>query len=385
MITTSIVFDHRGRVKAGDEGPLEVRVTINRKPYYINTGVRVRAKQWAFDKVINHPHSNELNDRLGVLVGKVMDAVNERLKDGREIKVAEIRSEIWQGVSSYDFLSWVDDEIGKLDIKHGTLKRYKTLSKRLHEYGEMRTWKDVTVENITAFDVWLRGRLYRSLHLSDAGRHNYHRTLRHLLYNSELYGKIPFNPYSRLRGKFKRGDHPTPEYLTDDEVAKIMKFEPTEGSLMEQAKDLFVFQLWTGLSYQDTQAFDFSKYKKVGGKWRLTAQRIKTGEPYVSQLLQPAVEVLEKYGMNTPKLINAVYNKELHAIGIACGISTRLHSHLARHTFATYMLRHGVKLENVSRMLGHTNIRQTLRYAKVLAEDVHRDFEMIEEELQKSL
>jgi site-specific recombinase XerD len=89
--------------------------------------------------------------------------------------------------------------------------------------------------------------------------------------------------------------------------------------------------------------------------------------------------------MNTPKIVNAVYNRELHAIGIACGISTRLHSHLARHTFATYMLRHGVKLENVSRMLGHTNIRQTLRYAKVLAEDVHRDFEKIEEQLKRPL
>lgn len=385
MITTSIVFDHRKRVKAGKEGPLEVRVTVNRKPYYINTGVRVRERQWAFDKVINHPHANELNDRLGVLVAKIMQAVNERLADGREIKVAEIRSEIWQGVGSYDFISWIDEEIERLDIKHGTLKRYKTLSKRLHEFGEMRTWKDVTVEKITAFDVWLRSRVYRSLHLSDAGRHNYHRTLRHLLYNAELYGKIPYNPYSRLRGKFKRGDHPTTEYLTDDEVAKIMNFMPTPGSVMEQAKDLFVFQLWTGLAYQDTQSFDFSKYKKVGGKWRLTAQRIKTGEPYVSQLLQPAVEVLEKYNMNTPKIVNAVYNRELHAIGIACGISTRLHSHLARHTFATYMLRHGVKLENVSRMLGHTNIRQTLRYAKVLAEDVHRDFEKIEEQLKKPL
>lgn len=385
MITTSIVFDHRKRVKAGAEGPLEVRVTINRKPYYINTGVRVRERQWAFDKVINHPHANELNDRLGVLVGKVMQCVNDCLKDGREIKIADIRSEIWQGAGSYDFLTWIDEEIERLDIKHGTFKRYRTLSKRLHEFGEIRTWKDVTIEKITAFDVWLRSRVYRSLHLSDAGRHNYHRTLRHLLYNAELYGKIPFNPYSRLRGKFKRGDHPTTEYLTDDEVAKIMNFTPTPGSVMEQAKDLFVFQLWTGLAYQDTQLFDFSKYKKVGGKWRLTAQRIKTGEPYVSQLLQPAVEVLEKYGMNTPKLINAVYNKELHAIGIACGISTRLHSHLARHTFATYMLRHGVKLENVSRMLGHTNIRQTLRYAKVLAEDVHRDFEKIEEQLKKPL
>ena len=63
------------------------------------------------------------------------------------------------------------------------------------------------------------------------------------------------------------------------------------------------------------------------------------------------------------------------------GIKTRLHSHLARHTFATYMLRNGAKIENVSRMLGHTNIRQTQRYAKVLAQSVHDDFDMIAKKL----
>jgi site-specific recombinase XerD len=41
------------------------------------------------------------------------------------------------------------------------------------------------------------------------------------------------------------------------------------------------------------------------------------------------------------------------------------------------MLRNGAKIENVSRMLGHTNIRQTQRYAKVLAESVHDDFDKI--------
>jgi site-specific recombinase XerD len=60
------------------------------------------------------------------------------------------------------------------------------------------------------------------------------------------------------------------------------------------------------------------------------------------------------------------------------GIKTRLHTHLARHTFATFMLRNGAKIENVSRMLGHTNIVQTQRYAKVLAKSVHDDFETIE-------
>ena len=59
------------------------------------------------------------------------------------------------------------------------------------------------------------------------------------------------------------------------------------------------------------------------------------------------------------------------------GINTPLHSHLARHTFATFMLRHGVKIENVSKMLGHTNITQTQRYAKVLAMSVHEEFERI--------
>jgi site-specific recombinase XerD len=39
------------------------------------------------------------------------------------------------------------------------------------------------------------------------------------------------------------------------------------------------------------------------------------------------------------------------------------------------MLRNGAKIENVSRMLGHTNITQTQRYAKVLAESVHEDFD----------
>lgn len=377
MITTAIVFDHRGRTKPGAEGPLEVRITQDRHPFYINTGVRVKKRQWALDKVVHHPHANELNERLGIMVAKIMQAVNERLKNGQDVDVAAIKREVWSGGSSAELLDWLTDEIERLDVAHGTYKHYRTLVKRMKEWNGMRTWADVTADNVVSFDVWLRSRVYRSLHLSEAGRHNYHRYLKHLLNRAEMLGKIPANPYEKLRGRFKRGDNENTEYLTDAEVARVMKLEPSPGSMMEKAKDLFVFQLWTGLAYQDTQAFDFSRYKLVDGQWRLTASRIKTGEPFVSQLLPPTVAVLEKYGMDTPKIVNAVYNRELHDIGIACGIKTRLHSHIARHTFATYMLRHGVPLQHVSRMLGHTNIKQTLRYAKVLAEDVHAHYARI--------
>ena len=383
MITTAIVFDHRGRVKRGSEGPLEVRITHQRHSFYINTGVRVREKQWQFDKVVNHPQADELNERLSIIVGKVMSKVNERLKTGREVDVQAIRNEVWNVKCDADLLDWMDAEIGRLDIESGTRKHYKTLIKRLREWDEMRSWMDVDVDHIIAFDVWLRQQTYRSLPLSDAGIYNYHKNLKHLLNQAVMLDKLATNPYVKLRGRFERGNHESTEYLTDAEVKKIMKFKPTSGSLMEIAKDLFVFQLWTGLAYADSQVFDFSRYKKIGSTWRLTAARIKTGEPYVSQLLPPAVAVLEKYGWQTPKIINGCYNRALHDIGVACGIATRLHSHLARHTFATYMLRNGVTLEHVSKMLGHSDIKMTLRYAKVLAEDVHKDFDKIKIKLTK--
>ena len=148
-------------------------------------------------------------------------------------------------------------------------------------------------------------------------------------------------------------------------------------------RDLFTFQMYTGLAYSDSQAFDFSRYRMVDGKLINTSERVKTGVPYVSSLLPPAIRVLERYGWQVPKIDNADYNHLLKAIGTMAGIHTKMHTHLARHTFATYMLRQGVKVENLQRMLGHKNIRQTMRYAKVLAESVHEDYAMVAEKMKR--
>ena len=97
-----------------------------------------------------------------------------------------------------------------------------------------------------------------------------------------------------------------------------------------------------------------------------------------------AYDLFDVWGLSCEHIMNnADYNRQLKAIQVMSGINTRLHSHLARHTFATYMLRNGVKIEHVSRMLGHTNITQTQRYAKVLAQDIHDEFDRIEKKLNK--
>jgi integrase len=400
MITKKLVFDHRGRTKEKNEGPIELRVTVNSKPYYINTGVRVRSDQFNGERVVNHRDAKLLNERLKDVVINIELAVNECIKKGLPIDVAQIKRQAYNVEEKAKhnetaMIDWIDEQIPQLNIKSGTRERYCVTARRMREYGGLMRWDDLTVENIYHWDSWLHkikkpvsngdvqaGR--DGVYIGESAVYNYHRTLRSLLSRAVKLGVIEANVYDRMRGEFRKGIKDNVEYLTEDEIAAIESLRPLDGTQMAMARDLFVFQMYTGLSYSDAQSFDIRDYKKVDGKWVNVGERIKTGVSYVSVLLPQAVEVLERYGMQVPKVNNIQYNASLKVIQQALGIRTKLHSHLARHTFATRALRLGAKIENVSRMLGHTNITQTQRYAKVLAQSVHDDFELINEKLNNN-
>lgn len=399
-ITNAIVWDHRGRVPEGGKGQIEVRITVDRKSYYFGTGIKVHKSEFVAGRVVNCPGAKELNERLVIIYGKVLACVNACVDDNTEINTEDIRRKVWMAVESQSeaqtFINWIEEQLPLLSVTEGTLKHYHPLVTRLTEYGKMNRWKDVTVENIYNFDAWLHGQKkfvgkgkavsgVSKASLSDSGIYNYHKCLKALLARANKFGIIDGNPYDRLKGQFKRGDKENVEYLTEDEMRQFEAILLPPGSDLDIAHDLFIFQMYTGLPYSDMQAFDIGDYKWDGARWNNNGQRIKTGVPYVSSLLPPVVRVLEKYGMRIPKMDNSKYNKQLKELQKKAGIKTRLHSHLARHTFATYMLRNGAKIENVSRMLGHTNITQTQRYAKVLAESVHDDYDMIAEKLNKKL
>ena len=317
---------------------------------------------------------------------RVYASANDCIRTGRPISTEAIKRDVW-GVNeamSDDplFLEWMEKQIEVLTVAYGTKKQYRTLLHRLTEFGKMAKWADVNAENIVEFDAWLHQRRKKSGEaIIDAAVFKYHRSLKALLNRAVTFGKIERNPYELLKGKFKRGDKENVEYLTESEMKRFEALDVSSDLTMQISKDIFTFQMYTGLSYSDAMAFDFSQYRQENGKWINTGERIKTGVPFVSSLLPPAVAVLEKYDFKIPQIENHVYNRALKALGVMAQIPIPLHSHLARHTFATWMLRNGAKIENVSRMLGHTNIRQTQRYAKVLAESVHEDYDKVERKM----
>ena len=395
MINFSIVFDHRNRASSTEKGPVEIRVTVDRKPYYVTTGIRVYRDNFVGGSITGQADAEELNTRLAIIYRRVQEEANRYVSEGRELDVAAIRRKAWSAGKEEQnrdtaLIDFIEEQEGMMNLKVGTLKHYRTLRYRLKAFGQMMRWEDVTVENICRFDAWLHR---QKVPLSDADKksgkpekalgdgavYNYHKCLKAILNRAVLFGRMDGNPYERLRGKFKRGEKESVEFLTMEEMEAVESLHPVKGTMMAVARDLFVFQMHTGLSYADTQAFDFSQYHKVDGRWVTVGNRVKTGVQYVTQLSEECERILGRYGWKLPKIGNADYNHCLKALGAAVGIEKPLHSHLARHSFATKMTAGGAAIQNVARMLGHSSVVHTQRYAKVLPESVFADFQKVEQ------
>ena len=85
--------------------------------------------------------------------------------------------------------------------------------------------------------------------------------------------------------------------------------------------------------------------------------------------------IMEKYkshpdcirkGVILPVPSNQRMNSYLKEIADVCGIEKPLSTHIARHTFATIALANKVSIESIAKMLGHTDIRTTKIYAKIM-------------------
>ena len=243
--TTAVVYDRKHKADKDTEGLLEIRISANRKSYYISTGVRVLPRQWA-GTVLHRADAETLNDRLGAMVRKVSEEVTHSMAEGREIDVAEIKEKLFgvknQRATEPDvLLDWIDGQIAALNVKDGTRQHFRVMQKRLEQFGRIRRWEDLTTENIYEWDAWLH-RLPKPQSKADvqAGRerecissasvHNYHKDLKSLLSRAVKMGKIEQNPYDRLRGEFKKCENESTEYLTADEMKALESLHPLPGT-----------------------------------------------------------------------------------------------------------------------------------------------------------
>ena len=156
------------------------------------------------------------------------------------------------------------------------------------------------------------------------------------------------------------------EYLTVEELNRLAQ-TPCDPLLKRAA----LFSALTGIRHCDIQKLKWSEVEMFNGNYRLnfTQQKTKGVEymPISEQAFQLCGErqdgdLLVFAGLPAPSWINRPIKRWVEAAGIKKHISF----HCFRHSYATLQLAGGTDIYTVSKMLGHTNVRTTQIYAKVV-------------------
>jgi len=203
-------------------------------------------------------------------------------------------------------------------------------------------------------------------------------------------GWIASSPYKEIGFRLVEIDKP---YLSQTELNTISEKKITIPRL-ELIRDIFIFCCYSGLAFSDVKELieDNIMIGIDNHKW-ISKHRKKTNVISKIPLLSVAEKLIEKYkdnpvciikGVLLPVPSNQKMNAYLKEISDICGIKKNLTTHTARRTFATtVMLHNGVNMEAVSKMLGHTSLFMTRKYAKVDEQYISQETRGIEEKLKE--
>lgn len=370
------VFDRKKKASAITTGVVEIEIVFNRtRRKVLSTGIELYSNQWEDGLVVRHAESKKLNKQINELIRKYESIARSILQEGDEITYQTFSAALERKSGKYgtDFINFCYDVMDRRGLRASTLRAHKCALEALRESKTIRTFDDLTPENIKRFDMWLK---QQDPDREQPTIYNYHKRLKPYINEAVSLGIIDESPY--LRFKAERGKHKPKEALNEEELAAVRALELFDESL-GKARDLFVFCCYTGLAHADMEAFDFSRdVVTVHGCNYIDKQRIKTGTKYYAPILPPAMAILEKYHYQLPHFSQQAYNRLLKCIGALINTKKSLSSHIARYTFATtVLLGNDVPIESVSKMMGHTRIQITQVYAKILNSSIERQAERL--------
>jgi len=373
-----------------------VRITVQAKRFELSSNKFVNPEKWSIEgtKVKgSNEEARTINGHLGNLKIKILEAEKKLFKKDIVVNSDNLKNELL-GVNENrrmlipifeDHNNKIKELIG-IEYASGTLERYVTSLKHTKEFLE---WKykvsdiEITKINhafITEYEFFLRSVRKNCNNTAVKYIKNFHKIINICLANNW----IERNPFANYKAKVKEVER---VYLTEQEIQNIINkvFKTERLSLV---RDIFLFSCFTGLAYIDVKNLTKSNLSIGidGEKWIFT-HRQKTETASKIPVLPVAQMIIDKYKDHPqsnnqkrllPILSNQRMNEYLKEIAGVCEIEKDLTFHIARHTFATTVtLTNGVPIESVSKMLGHTSIKTTQHYAKVLDKKVGEDMKIL--------
>jgi len=391
-----LFYIKRTKLLKNGEAPVFLRILVDQKREDIGLGRSIDPRLW----------SSEKNGALGISnvakdLNRYLDDITHRLKnltqdlryDGKEISALSLKKGLL-GITEDELkvlqaIQEHNDRFAQLvgkEVSAATLQRYETVYRHVRDYILYKYDKpDIPMRKVDF--VFLNDFAFYLMTMRNIGHNStmkYIKNFKKIVRLAIANGHIRHDPFANFKTTIKKVDR---GFLTQDELDKIIN-EDFKIDRLIYVRDCFVFACFTGLAYSDLKKLaPVNLMKGPDGKLWITAKRKKTDNVCNIPLLPTALHILEKYAdhpyctkknLLLPVLSNQKLNAYLKEIAGICTINKELTTHMARHTFATTItLNNGIPIESVSKMLGHSSIKMTQIYARLLDNKVGRDMDKL--------
>ena len=399
MATVKIIL-RTSKLNSTGEAPLCLRIIKNRRAKFVFLNYRISPEFWDDENKRvkkSHPNHQRLNSYIASKIADAQGVAVEMETAEKNILPEQIKDQI-MGKAPVSFFKYADKYLAQLQLsqKIGTERKVKSILFKMKEYmsGKDLLFEHITVTWLKTYEQYLRSKKGNKTNTVSSN----FRTLRviiNLAINEELItpDKNPFKRFKLSTEKVKK------DYLTDDELMMIELAPLQRNSMKDHHRNMYVFSAYAGgLRISDMLLL---KWKNFDGE-RIVVQTRKTSSTVSIKLPGRALDILKTYQRNDaqpedfifPILKNGVdysdarflfneissatayTNDDLKEIAAIVKLEKRVSFHSARHTFATRALMKGVRIEYVSKLLGHANIATTQIYAKIVNEELDKAMEV---------
>lgn len=368
MNATVKVFLKTDFVMKNGESMIYLIFTSQRKKRRFSLNISTLPKYWNENKRYVKAGDNQhiyKNKMIDIALKKANDIILEYSFKGKPLTLDTFKmqflNENYNNNSFYDF---VECELKTLKDKFSkeTIKIYKTQVSKLKNFRKNLVFADIDVNFIKAYENYMIARLDNNPNTISKSL-SFIRSILNKAIQQEI---IKENPFKYFKIKRIEGDR---EFLTRDELNKLQ--ELYNSNTLDKSKQnvlkYFLFSCYTGLRYQDVKDL---KHKDISNEL-LKIKMHKTKEMVSIPLISEALSLFDKGEplFHVFKVFaNQPTNRYLKEIMKEAGIKKSISFHCGRHSFATIGLSIGIPIEVISKLLGHTDIKTTQIYARVVDE-----------------
>ena len=369
--TFNISFYCRNSKKDKDGlAPIELVIVINGERTNINLPRKERPE--TFKAALASRRNSDIKDYISAVRKRLNEITTDMMDKGIMLTSSTLKDYFQHGGVRYytigelfdEYISIVEKKAG-IEITKKTFRKYELARDKFYTVID----KSAPVTAITSTVIAEFMKALRKEY-NQVTANGYMIKIRTVGKYAMSKGLLTINPF--IGQRIRRGEMEV-EFLSEEEIRTIRDTDFKNESI-NRIRDLFVFQASSGLSYCDMASLtpDDVQYNDAGQPF-IHKRRAKTGVYFTSVILPDGVEILNKYNNKLPIISNTKYNAALKFIKDICKIEKPLHTHIARHTYATLCLNKGIRLEVVSKLLGHTNTRITQHYARMLQKNIVRE------------